>query len=519
MSKFDKYKEAAPSKFAKYAAQKVVSEDVTEDADPSKAVHLSHGPKTSFFLNALDSASGVGLPAVMGMVDAATGRDSGAEAKSIGADPNWKAKGLLERYYQNKDFYKGGMKRLGDTNPKSAIAGQIAPAVVQMAIPGAGAVGAGTKALGAASKLKNIAKVGAVAGGTAGLLRGDSHTLDGDLAGTAVDTGIGAGVGTLAGLAGAGVGKVVEAGGNLAGKASQRIMAMVRAAAKSEQAGFAKKAQMGIGADRNIAGDLERLEEKLGFRSASPASAAAPPVKVQPPGYRGGNQTVNGSPGRAGAAPQPPTVIGPPGASQVHMPKGNTHTTAPGPGAANLKLQGGDAWMAQKGVKYDERARQNLLDLREKYGDRAMPPLKDMIARGLKGVRAGANAGLMTAAKGLAGGYVGMKAADAVGIDPKIGAAVGGLGAAFAVRKASLAAAQHPDIMGALMKLRPVGQALAISGGTGGALAAGRQTPAVRKNAAAILYSLAQKDPAVREALLRETGSGSRASPARLRDD
>ncbi len=203
---------------------------------------LSHGPGTSFALNALDSLSIVGLPTTLAMKDALLDGGEGT---------------FRERYRKRKGFYEGGMERLANNNKKSALAGQLAPAL----IPG-GALAKGAKLLPTMGR-------GAATGAASGLLRGQAATLDGDIEGTVLDGVYGAGAGAALSGAGAAAGKAVEAGGKLARKGMDRVLREVADRTASAEGRFAKIQQAGQGARRNLPDDIEAVNKTLpprGFR-------------------------------------------------------------------------------------------------------------------------------------------------------------------------------------------------------------------------------------------------------------
>lgn len=212
--------------------QQQVPDSLTEEGG------LSHGPGTSFALNALDSLSVVGLPTTLAMKDALTG-----DAK----DGDFRA-----RYGKAKTFYEGGMKRLSDSNKKSALAGQMAP----IATPG-----------GAAGGLRGVLARGAVQGGLGGVFRGDAKTMEGDLKGTLVDAAVGTGAGTALSAAGYGAGKLLGVPFDLAKRAGQKGLARVGGdiadRVASEEGRFAKIQQMGQGARRNLPADIEAAEKTV----------------------------------------------------------------------------------------------------------------------------------------------------------------------------------------------------------------------------------------------------------------
>lgn len=213
-------------------APTTIPDELTEEGG------LSHGPGTSFALNALDALSVVGLPTTLAMKDALTGDEKDGDFRT--------------RYGKAKAFYEGGMKRLSDSNKKSALVGQLAP----IATPG-----------GAAGGLRGVLARGAVQGGLAGTFRGDSKTMEGDIKGTLVDAATGTGAGTALAGAGYGAGKLLGLPFDLVNRVGKKGMGRVNAEVAdrvaSAEGGFAKVQQMGQGARRNLPADIEAAEKTV----------------------------------------------------------------------------------------------------------------------------------------------------------------------------------------------------------------------------------------------------------------
>ncbi len=241
------------------APDKKVQDNLTEEGG------MSHGPGTSFALNALDSASMVGLPTVLGGIDAVAGVQS---EKPVGQSEAYEPsderrpvteramellKQVRDRYYKNKDFYQGGMDRLSDSNQKSAIAGQLAPAL----IPGSSMM--------KGAKLGQIAARGAASGALSGALRGPSKTLEGDIAGTAEDAGAGGVIGGGLALGGALIGKGIEKGGDLARRGMAKVAGQAEDATASELGKFAKVQQAGQAARRRLPDDIDAMNKTVQF--------------------------------------------------------------------------------------------------------------------------------------------------------------------------------------------------------------------------------------------------------------
>lgn len=373
---------------------------------------LSHGPGTSFALNALDSLSVVGLPTTLALKDALTAGPAAGDFRT--------------RYGKAKEFYEKGMDRLGKANPKTAVVGQLAPIVT----PG-GAAMKGASFAGTVGR-------GAVSGALAGLARGPSKVIEkGDFEGAAKDTAIGAGAGGLLAGGGALIGKGVEFGGNLARKGMGRVLAEVK-----------KRTASDIGTAKNLAGQaagaVENAWNANAMRNAGPGGIVP------------------------GLAHRDPVQV-----------------------ARNLSRREGNIERALD-------VEQNLFD---KYGKKLRPPIRELNAKHLGEMGSEATGHLKGAITAGALGYAGYKGAEAAGVDPRIGAAIGGAGGLYAVRKISQAAASHPETLQKLMNLRPIGQALARLGGKGAS---------VPKNVGAIVYAL-RDDPEVKKILSEFAASSSAA--------
>lgn len=367
---------------------------------------LTTGPGTTFGLNALDSLSVAGVPTVLGGLDAVRGIDS-ADLKSHGSlNPIENAKGILDRYYANKDFYSKGMERLGTANPKAEIAGQLAP----IAVPGG--------ALAKGAKLGSIVKAGAAIGTGYGALRGPAHTLAGDVDGTLLDAGTGGLAGAGLSLLGAGAGKLIEKGGNIARGGMAKVLNEVRERTATDIGKTSKKAGEAVGG-------IENLFNKQGMEDAA-ANAQVGLAK------------------RRGPAAVPY--------------RGNV------PGADNVPLDIQENLLNRRQGNA-EAVIQKFKDLRAKYGELLRPSTKDLNAKNLEGIRGEASGHIRGAVQSAALGYAGYKGAEAAGVDPRIGAAVGGAGGLYAARKFSQAVFSHPATLQKLMALRPIGQALARLGG------------------------------------------------------
>lgn len=376
---------------------------------------LSHGPGTSFALNALDSLSMVGVPTVLGGLDAVRGIDS-ADKESKGKFSLDSLSTTMDRYRKNKGFYEGGMKRLADNNKKSALAGQFAP----MVVPG-GALMKGAKLLPTMAR-------GAVTGAATGALRGSAATADGDIEGTLKDAAIGGAAGAVLSGAGAVAGKAVEAGGNLARKGMTKVLAEVK-----------KRTNSDIGTAKNLAGQAAGAVENAW--NANAMKNAAGPRGVVP-----------------GLAHRDPAQV-----------------------ARNLGRREGNV----------DRALDVEAALFKKHGQKLREPIKVLNAKHTAELGKEATGHLKGAVQAAGMWYAGYKGAEAVGVDPRIGAAIGGAGGIYAIRKISQAATSHPETLKKLMALKPIGQWLARQGAKGAS---------VPKNIAAIVYAMRDK-PEVKRVL------------------
>ena len=403
---------------------------------------LSHGPGTSFALNALDSLSMVGLPTTLAAGDAlGKGFQPLNALKAALSDQG--RDDFRTKFRRAKQGYEGGMERLEKANPKSALAGQLAPLVV----PG-GAMAKGAKFLPTVAR-------GAATGGATGLLRGSSATLDGDFEGTAKDTGIGLAAGGVLSGAGASAGKVIEAGGNLARKGMAKVLSEVKSRTASD-----------IGKAKNLAGQAAGAIENAWNKRAmdDDAAKALLALRQHHPGARLPNQGVV-----PGLEHRDPVQV-----------------------ARNLGRRESNA---DRALDVEER-------LFKKHGQKLRPPIADLNRKHTAEISREATGHLKGALKGAAMGYAGYKGAEAVGIDPRIGAAIGGAGGLYAVRKISQAAASHPATLKKLMALAPIGRALS----RGGAKAA-----AIPKNVGAVVYAL--RDHPEVAAVLKEYEDQNGTSP------
>lgn len=473
---------------------------------------VDHGPVTAGLLNALDSASIVGLPAVLAAGDVHQGPIDAAKTsfEAITGDKRGKVKALLDRYYASKGKYQAGMDRLADTNPKAAVAGQLAPAL----IPGG--------ALAKGATLGKVAKYGLGTGVVMGAARGPAETLRFDkkaATDTLRDTAVGGGVGLGAALIGAAGGKIFEKAGKLAERGMGKVMGKVKSMTRSDLGKHAKKIQEAVGGVENLWNRNKMLEEgaapmgrnipvpkaaaergkeyagpKLARQLAedfSPAQRAAFAKKFGQEELdfvlgktvgkgRPGNITFNergAAPTKLGLEPSmPPQMQGP-------APFGGV------PGAENVPKQVQESLLRHR-QGAAEKAIGKFQALEQQYGKLRRPPTRVLLEKNLAQVKKDATAGLKKIGTAAVMGGVGYKAAEAAGINPTYGAAAGGMGGLYAMRKASMAAGAHPGILAALMKLKPFGAAVAKLG-TKGAV-----TPAV-------IYSLSLKHPEIRNVVMK----------------
>lgn len=417
---------------------------------------VDHGPVTAGLLNALDSASIVGLPAVLAAGDVHQGPIDAAKTsfEAITGDKRGKVKALLDRYYASKGKYQAGMDRLADTNPKAAVAGQLAPAL----IPGG--------ALAKGATLGKVAKYGLGTGVVMGAARGPAETLRFDkkaATDTLRDTAVGGGVGLGAALIGAAGGKIFEKAGKLAERGMGKVMGKVKSMTRSDLGKHAKEIQEAVGGVENLWNRNKMLEEAAAPMGRNVGPVAKPTLT--------GNPTV-ASPGRK--LPSHPPLQGP-------APFGGV------PGAENVPKQVQESLLRHR-QGAAEKAIGKFQALEQQYGKLRRPPTRVLLEKNLAQVKKDATAGLKKIGTAAVMGGVGYKAAEAAGINPTYGAAAGGMGGLYAMRKASMAAGAHPDILAALMKLKPFGAAVAKLG------AKGATTPAV-------IYSLSLKHPEVRNVL------------------
>lgn len=195
------------------------------------------GAVAAGLVNALDSASLVGVPAVIAAKDAVLGIESAkASETTLDDDPQWESRGLVDRFRKNRDWLRAGMEREKEAHPVASFAGQLAPAL----IPGPGGV----------RTLKAMAGRGAVIGAAHGALGGDADTSGGDLEGTALQTAAGALMGAGGEVLGAGFGKLAKYAGE---KAGRRLSSEISTRVKSLLGRYGQRKKDAVQAVKNLA--------------------------------------------------------------------------------------------------------------------------------------------------------------------------------------------------------------------------------------------------------------------------
>jgi len=171
------------SKAKSYDFSDFDSTDSEESQTPSKLESALRGIGQGASFSAMDELVGAGEAGVKAL----TGQDD--------------YRNLLENYKKYRDESRAANKAAEVANPASYMAGDIGGGVATgLLTGGAGAVGSIGK-VGAMQAAKELAKVGAMQGAATGLGASEADLLGGDIAGAAKDTGIGAGVGGIAGVA------------------------------------------------------------------------------------------------------------------------------------------------------------------------------------------------------------------------------------------------------------------------------------------------------------------------------
>ncbi len=409
-----------------------------------------HGPIVTGALNAADSASFAGIPTVLGAWDALGADDSAKESgsKTLGPTPGFGKMGFRDRYYANKKFYEDGMKRMGDTNPKSAIAGQVAGVVIP-ALASGGTAAANLPKASALVRAGRVAASGAKFGAAGGAMRGDSKLLgtseeDPDIKGVIKDAAVGAAVGAPLALAGAGLGKVIGAPAKWIAKKGaeglERFRGRAEGLTREELGRAAEIQQAGQGARRNLGVDEDAVAE-LENRLNNPF---------------GMNKTVAGR-------------------------------KAVGKGVDDE----GQLELARRAVKGDVDRANQALDELIRHGGKASRGHDEIFAQNEEELRKAATAAI-PAALGKAGGTIALGAGAAM-VHPLAGAMVG-WGGRRALHDAAMAVIDHPAVAEQFTRLAPVQKALSQYGIRAGALSS--------KNAAAYALTLAKKDPEIAKLLL-----------------
>jgi len=375
------------------------------DDEPKKEIH---GSGSTFGINALDSASIVGVPAVIGMKDALFGEESAkASKRTDDDDPRFKEKGLLDRYRSNKEWLKKGMGRAADESPVAALGGQFAPILIPGQNP--------TKGL---SLLPSMMKRGAAVGGLHGLLGGDADTAGGDIKDTLIDTAAGAAGGALGEGAGSAGGKFVKWMGK---KAGTKLEEGISSRAASLLGKYGKKKGEVAGARRILRNEAV-LEQQVGTKTPGLAERQYNRLKSQFPAVdRAGSNAERANARRVFRRQQ-----------------------------GSIKRFGGDGDPSKAYAR--EVANRNMLS-------QSKAQIKDLLGLG---VRAGVGAAV--------GGAVGNAIDSPRGA--YYGAAIGGASGGYIARKLAKNVMEHPVILYRMgSKLPAFGERMARLGGASGATA------------------------------------------------
>lgn len=386
------------------------TEEVTPEVTEKPEIH---GAGSTFGINALDSASIVGVPAVIGMKDALFGEESSqASKRTDDDDPRFKQKGILDRFRSNRDWLKKGMERASDESPIAALGGQLAP----MLIPGQNP----TKGL---ALLPSMVKRGAVVGGLHGLLGGDADTAGGDIKDTLVDTAAGAGAGALGEAAGSAGGKFLKWIGK---KAGSKLEEGISSRAASLLGKYGKKKQEHVGVNRILRN--EKVLEQQGPTAEAmkgPAERLLDRLNAQFPDQAG----IAGRAERGNAARVVRRQIG------------------------SKRRFGGDG-----DLPVDYARKVALRNMRSQ----SVSSIKELLGMGVRVAVGSAVGNAVSEKTGLGRG----------GTGAAIGGAVGGGSRLFVARKLAKNVMEHPDMLAALSRRLPgIGQKLANVGGAGGATA------------------------------------------------
>jgi hypothetical protein len=386
-----------------------------DDFDPDaflaeKPEPKTHDALTTFGMNALDSASIIGIPRALAAGEAL--------AETFTGDGK---EGIVDRYHrkvkENEPISKG-MSADFMEHPVAGMGGQLATAFIPG--PKAGVV-RGVGALGKlAMKYPKIAKMlalgqrGAALGAVHGAVAGDADTAGGDIEGTLKDAAVGGAMGAGADLVGGAVGKLVEAGGNMA---SRKLRSDVLTKAKSIIGKYRQqKGEAGNALDR-----LEIMDELKKAAAAAPAGLPRTPAR----------RMIDKFPG------------------------------------LDTPLRGARVGNAAKDFGQFER---NVA----KFGSRGVPKIdvaKGMALKDLKKNAGGVLRNLAVRSGGaIVGAELGKAAGNAAGVDPVMPGIIGGLAGGggsnfFLIRKTTGAILTHPDVLEKVARVVPgLGRALATGG-------------------------------------------------------
>ena len=413
-------------------------------ADGEKAPEI-HDPVSTFAINALDSASAVGVPTVLAAKDALFGEESAkASKRTDDDDPLFKHKGILDRYRQNKKFYKAGMQRASDESPLSALGGQLAPAL----IPGS--------ALGKTTNMGMKAIMGreAVLGGVHGLMGGDADTAGGDIEGTLIDGAAGAGAGGVVGGLGAAGGKFIEYVGD---KAGRRLSSEVSKRVASLLGKYGQKKKDAVAAMKNLA-----IQENMELAQKAPG-AVSPAGKLL-------NRLKS---------------------SFVDVEDDLYDASAANAGKQVRRFVGSQNRFGKSGIP----------DI--PYAQRLA--MRNMTSQKMSMIKELAGLGARVAVGGAAGAAVGDAVGPSAGLSPgsakAFGAAIGGGGALYVTRKLAATIMDHPQMLIAMSTHLPqFGRKLAAAGGnTGGVVGYLTALLATKQGRAALEASVNEVDSAGEE--------------------
>lgn len=407
-------------------------------ADGEKAPEI-HDPVSTFAINALDSASAVGVPTVLAAKDALFGEESAkASKRTDDDDPLFKHKGILDRYRQNKKFYKAGMQRASDESPLSALGGQLAPALIPGSVLGKANMG-----------MKAIMGREAVLGGVHGLMGGDADTAGGDIEGTLIEGAAGAGAGGVVGGLGAAGGKFIEYVGD---KAGRRLSSEVSKRVASLLGKYGQKKKDAVAAMKNLA-----IQENMELAQKVPG-AVSPAGKLL-------NRLKS---------------------SFVDVEDDLYDASAANAGKQVRRFVGSQNRFGKSGIP----------DI--PYAQRLA--MRNMTSQKMSMIKELAGLGARVAAGGAAGAAVGDAIGPSAGVSPgsarAFGAAIGGGGALYVTRKLAATIMDHPQMLIAMSTHLPqFGRKLAAAGGnTGGVVGYLTALLATKQGRAALEASVEEVD-------------------------